>query len=178
MDNVVQLQCTCGHHMSGHVVHSEHAAARGLCVCKAQLLGAGSKRTALPSQQWGVSKPRTHLRPPGGHPYANATGLINFPPDSTSGPRYRRLSNDGSMHCQAMPGDQTFLFGAVGQPSLREIAPRETWSCALIPAATAHTLIHVGAMSACWASTPYVTSLYLPSSLRNARTQEEACPFM
>lgn len=146
-------------------------------------LGAGSKRAALPSQRWGISKARTHLRPPGNRGYANATGLINFPPESAlgaTGPHYRRLSSDG-MHCQAMPGDQTFLFGAVGQPSLREIAPHETWSCALIPAATTHACIHLAAMSACWACTPYVTPaciFHLPLYKIRALKQDEACPTM
>jgi hypothetical protein len=104
-------------------------------------MSAGSKRAAVapPSgERWGICKPRTASRASGAgrgpaKPTGLPTGFINFPPDPAAapgGPHYRRVSNgDEGLTGQPMPGDQTFLFGAVGQPSLREVPARDQWLC-------------------------------------------------
>lgn len=82
------------------------------------------------AQRWGVSKPRSHVRP-NSRALTSSVGFMNFPEESvlgSAGPKYRRVSNgDNSMRCNPLPGDQAFRFGAAGQPSLQAVTPPDAW---------------------------------------------------
>lgn len=70
----------------------------------------------------------------GAPPLQGPTGLVNFPPDAAAvgpaGPRVKRVSHDQDVAVGAKPGDQAYVFGAVGEPLLQQI-PVPDWSSAL-----------------------------------------------